>query len=102
MADPIDPRLYASSVPPRHQPYPAQPPNNAGHPYYLSTPTHQQVPHVSQAPLGAALDPALEQTSPRGPDGSPEEEHEDDGDHNRYVMKETKQKRPSRLVEESS
>lgn len=87
MADPIDPRLYASSIPPRNQPYPAQPPSNAGHPYYLSTPTHQQAPHLSQTPLGAALDPALEQTSPRGLDASPDEdEHEDDGDLDGYVM----------------
>jgi hypothetical protein len=88
MADPIDPRLYASSIPPRNQPYPAQPPNNAGHPYYLSTPTHQQQPpHLSQTPLGAALDPALEQTTPQGQDGSPEDDDEDDHiDHDGYVM----------------
>jgi hypothetical protein len=77
MADPIDPRLFASSLPPR-QAYTAAPQHSAGHPYY-----HQQPPHLAQpAPLGAALDPALE-TSPTGPEESPEEyEHEDDdGDH---------------------
>ncbi|KAH5473330.1 hypothetical protein HBI64_005010 [Parastagonospora nodorum] len=82
MADPIDPRLYASSIPPQNQSYPAQPPNNAGQPYYLSTPTNQQPAHPSQPPLGAALDPALEQTSPRGPERSPDEdEHGEDGEH---------------------
>lgn len=84
MADPIDPRLYASSLPPRSQPYTAAPPNTTGQPYYLSASAHQQQPpHLSHAaPLGAALDPALEQTSPTGP-ASPEEEDErdDGGDH---------------------
>jgi hypothetical protein len=95
MADPIDPRLYASSIPPQNQPYPAQPPNNAGQPYYLSTPTNQQPAHPSQPPLGAALDPALEQTSPRGPERSPDEdEHGDDGEHDGYVMAEKWHQRP--------
>lgn len=87
MADPIDPRLYASSIPPQNQPYPAQPPNNAGHPYYLSTPANQQSAHPSQPPPGAALDPSLEQTSPIGPEQSPDDdEHGDDGEHDGYVM----------------
>jgi hypothetical protein len=84
MADPIDPRLFASSLPPRQNYTAAPQPAAAGHPYYLSTPTHQQPPHLSQpAPLGAALDPALEQTSPTGPGASPEdyEHEEDEGDH---------------------
>ncbi|KAF2822633.1 hypothetical protein CC86DRAFT_300327 [Ophiobolus disseminans] len=62
--------------------YTAAPPHNAGHPYYLAA--HQQPPQLSQtAPLGAALDPALDQTSPTGIDASQDEdEHDDDdGDH---------------------
>jgi hypothetical protein len=83
MADPIDPRLYAPSLPPRSQPYTTAPQHNASHPYYLSTPTHQQGRHVSQqtTPLGPTLDPALAQTSPSGPEASPEDdEHDDDDD----------------------
>jgi hypothetical protein len=88
MADPIDPRLFASSLAPR-QTYTAAPQHNAAHPYYLANSAPQQSPHLAQpAPLGAALDPALEQTSPTGPEASPDEydEHEDDeGDHDGCV-----------------
>ncbi|KAL5119424.1 hypothetical protein ACEQ8H_002693 [Pleosporales sp. CAS-2024a] len=88
MADAIDPQLYASSNPPPNHPnqaYPAQPPTNAAHPYYLSTPALQQPPHLSSVPLAAALDPALEQTSPQGPGAEPDDdEPDDDGDHDGY------------------
>jgi hypothetical protein len=95
----LDPRLFA---PPRNQPYTAVPQHNASQPYYLSTPTHQQPPHLSQTtPLGAALDPALEQTSPTGPEASQDEdEHEDDGDQDGYVMSylARKNKHPSSYI----
>ena len=84
MADPIDPRLYVSSHPPRSQAYTAAPPHNAGQPYYLAAPSHQQPPHLSQpAPLGGALDPALEQTSPTGE--SPEDDDHEEDDHDGCV-----------------
>ncbi|KAH8723755.1 hypothetical protein GQ44DRAFT_740750 [Phaeosphaeriaceae sp. PMI808] len=69
---------------------------NAGHPYYLPTPTHhqqqqqqqqqhQQPSHTASLNLNSALDPTLEQTSPTGgPEVSQdeeEEEHDDDGEH---------------------
>jgi hypothetical protein len=89
MADPIDPRLFASSLPPR-QTYTAAPQqHSAAHPYYLAASAHQQPPHLAQpAPLGAALDPALEQTSPTGPEASPDdydEREDDEGDHDGCV-----------------
>lgn len=83
MADPIDPRLFASALPPRPQSHTNAPQHNAGQPYYLPSPTQHQGPgaQLSQpAPLSAALDPTLEQTSPTGPEGSHDED-DDDGDH---------------------
>ncbi|KAL6161674.1 hypothetical protein ACJQWK_08456 [Exserohilum turcicum] len=91
----IDPRLFASasSVPPRSQQlYTSAPQQTSGHPYYLPSPTAQhhsqaqQPPQLSQlsqpAPLANILDPALEQTSPTGPEAShDDDEHEDEGDH---------------------
>jgi hypothetical protein len=87
----IDPRLFAgaSSLPPRAQLYTTAPQQNTGHPYYLPSPTTQhQPPQLSQpAPLGNILDPALEQTSPIGPEAShDEEEPEDEGGHDGYVI----------------
>ncbi|CAO2649911.1 Nn.00g012030.m01.CDS01 [Neocucurbitaria sp. VM-36] len=83
MADPIDPRLYASSLPPRSQSYTSTPQHNAGQPYYLPTATQHQAPQLSQpTPLSNTLDPALEQTSPTAPEVSQDEdEHDEDGDH---------------------
>lgn len=91
MADPIDPRLYASSVPPRAQSYTSAPQHNAGQPYYLPATTQHQAPQLSQpAPLSNALDPALEQTSPTGAEGSQDDDEDgedgEDGDHDGYVM----------------
>ena len=88
MADPIDPRLYASSLPPRSQSYTSTPQHNAGQPYYLPTATQHQAPQLSQpTPLSSALDPALEQTSPTGPEVSQDEDEQDeDGDHDGYVI----------------
>lgn len=98
----IDPRLFASasSVPPRSQQlYASAPQQNTAHPYYLPSPTAQhhaqsqaqQPPQLSQlsqpAPLGTILDPTLEQTSPAGPEAAhDDDEHEDDGDHDGYVI----------------
>jgi hypothetical protein len=89
----LDPRLFA---PPRNQPYTAAPPHGASQPYYLSASALQQPPHLSQnAPLGAALDPALEQTSPPGPEASQDEdEHDEDGDHDEYVVHWTPEQQP--------
>ncbi|KAH7377266.1 hypothetical protein BKA66DRAFT_422207 [Pyrenochaeta sp. MPI-SDFR-AT-0127] len=83
MADPIDPRLFASSLPPRTQSYTSASQHNPGQPYYLPSPTQHQAPQLSQpAPLNNALDPALEQPSSAGPDASQDEdEHDDEGDH---------------------
>ncbi|CAN9135900.1 hypothetical protein CUC08_Gglean003025 [Alternaria sp. MG1] len=92
----IDPRLFASASsvqPSRPQIYTSAQQQNTGHPYYLPSPTAQhhaqslpQPPQLSQlsqpAPLGNILDPALEQTSPTGPEAShDDDDHEDDGDH---------------------
>ena len=96
----IDPRLFASAstVPPRTQLYStAAPQQNTGHPYYLPSPTAQhhtqshphphahhqsQTPQLSQpAPLTNILDPALEQTSPAGPEHDhDDDDQDDDGD----------------------
>ncbi|KAF1846324.1 uncharacterized protein K460DRAFT_286653 [Cucurbitaria berberidis CBS 394.84] len=83
MADPIDPRLYASSLPPHTQSYTPAPQHNAGQPYYLPSGSQHQAPQLSQpAPLSHALDPALQQTSPTGPEASlDEDEQDDEGDH---------------------
>jgi hypothetical protein len=83
----LDPRLFASSLPPRTQSYPGAPQHNsAAHPYYLSPPTHQQPAQLPQpAPLGA-LDPTLEQTSPTGPEASQDDDEQDeDGDLDGYA-----------------
>ena len=99
----IDPRLFASAstVPPRTQLYSTSAPQqNTGHPYYLPSPTAQhhtqshphhhqsQTPQLSQpAPLANILDPALEQTSPAGPEHDHDDDEDgDDGDHDGYVM----------------
>ncbi|KAL6704461.1 hypothetical protein ACN47E_008205 [Coniothyrium glycines] len=84
MTDPhqIDPRLYASSLPPA-QPYTAAPQHSAAQPYYLPSPTHHQ-PAPLPAPPGNALDPALGHTPPTGPQPPlDDDEHDDDdeGDH---------------------
>ncbi|KAF2027734.1 hypothetical protein EK21DRAFT_71238 [Setomelanomma holmii] len=56
-------------------------PPNAGHPYYLPTSSHQQQPLTQ--PSSGVFDPALEQTSPTGHEGShDEDDQEDDEDHN--------------------
>lgn len=85
MADPIDPRLFASSIPPRPQSYTSGPQHNAGQPYYLPSPTQHQGPGAQPSqppPLSNALDPALGHPSPSGPEAShDEDDHEDDGDH---------------------
>lgn len=81
MADPIDPRLFSSSLPPQSQSYTAAPQHNAGHPYYLSA--QQQPPQLQTAPQ--ALDPALDQTSPTGPEASQDEDEQDDGDHDDHA-----------------
>ncbi|KAF2852513.1 hypothetical protein T440DRAFT_392138 [Plenodomus tracheiphilus IPT5] len=84
MADPIDPRLFASALPPRAQAYTAAPQHSAGQPYYLPTPPHphhQPGPQPSQpAPPSNALDPALEQASPTGPAAAHDDDLDDDGD----------------------
>ncbi|KAI1516532.1 Fungal Zn binuclear cluster domain containing protein [Pyrenophora tritici-repentis] len=96
----IDPRLFASTstVPPRTQLYnTSASQQNTGHPYYLPSPTAQhhaqshphphhqsQTPQLSQpAPLANILDPALEQTSPAGPehDHDHDDDDHDEGDH---------------------
>jgi hypothetical protein len=97
----IDPRLFAGASavqPSRPQAYTSAPPQNTPHPYYLPSPTTQhhaqslppppQLSQLSQpAPLGTILDPALEQTSPTGPEAShDDEEQEDEGDHDGYVV----------------
>jgi hypothetical protein len=86
----LDPRLFAgaSSVQPsRAQAYTSAQQQNTGHPYYLPSPTTQHhaqslPPQLSQqpAPLSNVLDPALEQTSPAGPEVEHDDE-EDEGDH---------------------
>lgn len=84
MADPIDPRLFASSsLPPRPPAYTAAPQHNPAQPYYLPTPSHHHAgPPLSQpAPPSNALDPALEQTPQSGPEGDHEDDDHDD-DHN--------------------
>jgi hypothetical protein len=89
----IDPRLFAgpSSLPPSTQLYTsASQQQQQQNPYYLPATQHQQPPQLSQlshpAPLGA-FDPALEQTSPTGPEAShDDEDQEDDGEHEGYVM----------------
>lgn len=87
MADPIDPRLYASSLPPRAQAYTAAPPHNAGQPYYLPSASQHQTPPLSQpAPLPNTLDPALEQATPTGHESHDEDEQDDEGEHDGYVM----------------
>jgi hypothetical protein len=85
MADPIDPRLFSSSLQPQAQTYTAGPQQqqqqqSAGHhPYYhaaIQQPSRLSLSHASP------LDPALNQTSPTGPQASQDEEdeHEDDGE----------------------
>ncbi len=89
MTDAIDPRLYATSLPPRTQSYTSAPQHNPGQPYYLPSPTQHQSPPLSQpTPLSnTPLDPALEQTSPSGREGSHDEDDDgDDGDPDGYVM----------------
>ena len=88
MADAIDPRLYASSLPPRTQSYTAAPQHTAAQPYYLPSATQHQSPTLAQpGPLSGALDPALEQSSPPGPEGShDEDEPDDEADHDGYVV----------------
>jgi hypothetical protein len=88
MADPIDPRLYASSLPPRTQSYTSAPQHNTGQPYYLPSPTQHHAPQQlpPPAPLSHSLDPALEQTSPTGPaESHDEDDGDDDGDQDGYV-----------------
>ena len=107
----IDQRLFASASsvqPSRPQIYTSAQQQNTGHPYYLPSPTAQhhaqslpQPPQLSQlsqpAPLGNILDPALEQTSPTGPEAShDDDDHEDDGDHDGYVVE--AQPAPSRQL----
>ena len=77
---PIDPRLFSSSLPAQSQSYTAAPQQNGGHPYYLAA--QQQPTQQLQTSAPQALDPALGQTSPAGPDGSQDDDdHDDDGDH---------------------
>ena len=92
MADPIDPRLqYASGLPPRSlsQPYPSGPTlqnGAAGHqPYYLPASAHPPPPLAPAAPP-SNLDPALEDASPAGREGSADD-HDDEvhDDHDGYV-----------------
>ena len=81
MADPIDPRLQYTSLPPRAIPqsYTASSTlqNNgaARQPYYLPATNHQH------APPSTALDPALEEPSPGLQEASTDNENDADGDH---------------------
>lgn len=81
MADPIDPRLQYTSLPPRTLPqsYTASSNlqnNGAAHqPYYLPATNHQH------APPSTALDPALEEPSPGLHEASTDNENDADGDH---------------------
>lgn len=77
MSDPqLDPRLFASTLPPRTASYQGAPQHSStAHPYYLSPPTHQQPAQLSQpAPLGA-LD---SQTSPTGAEASQDDDEQDE------------------------
>lgn len=101
MADenPIDPRLYATSLPPAQaQSFAPAPQHSASQPYYLPSPTQHHAPPLS-APLGSSLDPALEQTSPAGPATvHDDDEQDDDGDHDGYVLLERPQRVFCRLI----
>ncbi|KAJ4300014.1 hypothetical protein N0V90_005263 [Kalmusia sp. IMI 367209] len=105
MADPIDPRLQFSALPPRSlaQSYTAGPPqplHTSASPYYLPAPNNGHHAQLQTGP--ATIDPALEQTSPAGQDSSHDEDDHDDGDHDGITTPPTRKrqkKADSRVAE---
>jgi len=83
MTDPIDPRLQFTNAPARkpYAPQVSQPLQSNPSPYFLPTPNTARSQPPPSAPGPASIDPALEQTSPTGPETSHDEDDHDDGDH---------------------